>query len=174
MEKFYLGKGLQTKLNLKWDLYKLKMGEGVSLMEHMNVFSGLVDQLAKVDVKIEEKDQALLLLTSLPDSYENIITTILYGKDTLKMEEVESTLLSHEKRRKADDSQSSVFVAHDQNRRGRTTARGSSGHRWSKSKGREKGKQWYKCKEWGHIRPNCSLLKEKDDKGSYCSMISVA
>lgn len=70
----------------------------------MNVFSGLVDQLAKVDVKIEEKDQALLLLTSLPDSYENIITRILYGKDTLNMEEVESTHLPHEKRRKADDS----------------------------------------------------------------------
>ncbi|PRQ51350.1 putative RNA-directed DNA polymerase [Rosa chinensis] len=174
MEKLHLGKGLQTKLNLKRDLYKLKMGEGASLMEHMNVFRGLVDQLAKVDVKIEEEDQALLLLTSLPDSYENIITTILYGKDTLKMEEVESTLLNHEKRRKADDSQISVFVAQDQNRWGRSTARGSSGHSRSKSRGRGKGKQCYKCKEWGHIRPDCPLWKEKDDKGSDCSMTGIA
>ena len=172
LEKLYLGKGLQTKLNLKRDLYKLKMGEGASLMEHMNVFRGLVDQLARVDVKIEEEDQALLLLTSLPDSYENIITTILYGKDTLKMDEVESTLLSHEKRKKADDSQGSVFVAHGQNQRGRSTARGFSGH--SRSKSRGKGKQCYKCKEWGHIRVDCPLLKEKDDKGSDCSMAGVA
>ncbi|KAL6199900.1 hypothetical protein ACLB2K_029682 [Fragaria x ananassa] len=113
-------------------------------MEHMNVFSRLIVQLANVDVKIEEEDQALLLLTSLPDSYENIITTILYGKDTLKMEEVESTLLSHEKRRKVDDSQNPVFVAHGQNQRGRLIARGSSGHSRSKSKGRGKGKQCYK------------------------------
>lgn len=174
LEKLYLGKGLQTKLNLKRDLYKLKMGEGANLMEHMNVFSGLIDQLAKVDVKIEEEDQALLLLTSLPDSYENIITTILYGKNTLKMEEVESTLLSHEKRRKADDSQDSVFVAHGKNQRGRMTARGSSGHSRSKSRGRGKGKQCYKCKEWGHIKPDCPLLKEKDDKGSDCSMAGIA
>ncbi|KAL6185808.1 hypothetical protein ACLB2K_041931 [Fragaria x ananassa] len=101
LEKLYLRKGLQTKLNLKQDLYKLKMGEGESLMEDMNMFNELIDQLAKVDVNIEEEDQALLLLTSLQSCM-----------DTLKMEEVESTLLSHEKRRKADDSQRSVFVAH--------------------------------------------------------------
>ena len=97
LEKMYLGKNLTTKLNLKRDLYRLKMEEGGNLMNHMNVFHGLVDQLKKVGVKIEEEDEALLLLTSLPDSYDNIVTTVLYGKDTLKMEDVESTLLSNDK-----------------------------------------------------------------------------
>ncbi|KAK9937625.1 hypothetical protein M0R45_014403 [Rubus argutus] len=173
MEKLYLGKGLQTKLNLKRDLYKLKMEEGANLVEHLNVFKGLLAQLSNVEVKVEEEDKALLLLTSLPDSYENIITTILYGKDTLKLEDVESTLLSHAKRKKADDSQGSLFVTHGKNHRGRSTARGSSEHSRSKSRGRGKGKQCYKCKEWGHIKPDCPLMKEKDDKGSDNSMTGV-
>ena len=41
----------------------------MNLIEHLNVFKGLLDLLGRVDVKIEEKDQALLLLTSLPDSF---------------------------------------------------------------------------------------------------------
>jgi len=71
------------KLNLKWDLYRLKMEDGVNLMEHLNVFKGLLDQLGWVDVKVEEEDQTLLLLTLLPDSFEHIVTTVLYGKYTL-------------------------------------------------------------------------------------------
>ncbi|KAK9929136.1 hypothetical protein M0R45_026244 [Rubus argutus] len=85
MEKLYLGKGLQTKLNLKQDVYMLKMEEGANLVEHLNVFKGLLAQLTRVEVKVEEEDQALLLLTSFPNSYENIITTILYGKDILRL-----------------------------------------------------------------------------------------
>jgi len=79
---------------MKRDLYRLKMDDGANLMEHLNVFKGLLDQLGRVDVKVEEEDQELLFLTSLPDSFEHIITTVLYGKDTLQMREVESVLLS--------------------------------------------------------------------------------
>ncbi|GFZ21302.1 Calcineurin-like metallo-phosphoesterase superfamily protein [Actinidia rufa] len=68
LEKLYLAKSLTNKLHLKRQLYRLKMEEGGSLMEHMNVFNGYLDQLRKVDVKINEEDKALLLLTSLPDS----------------------------------------------------------------------------------------------------------
>ena len=173
LERLYLGKSLTTKLNLKRDLYKLKMQEGVNFMEHLSVFKGLLDQLARVDVKIEEEDQALLLLTSLPDSYDHIVTTILYGKDTVKMEEVEATLLSNEKRRKAEDSQESVCVTEGQNQRGRKTVKGSSSHSRSKSRGSGKGVQCYKCKEWGHIKRDCPNRSEKDGQGSDNSTTAV-
>jgi len=81
------------------------MEDGANLMEHLNVFKGLLDQLGRVDVKIEKEDQTLLLLTSLSDSFEHMVTTVLYGKDTLQMGEVESALLSYEKtRRKVEDN----------------------------------------------------------------------
>ena len=38
--------------DLKRQLYRLKMEDGGNLMDHMSVFNGLVDQLAKVDVEM--------------------------------------------------------------------------------------------------------------------------
>ncbi|WRX12427.1 hypothetical protein QQP08_004914 [Theobroma cacao] len=46
------------------------MEENGDLMKHMNEFDGIIDQLKKVDVKVEEKEKALLFLALLSDSYE--------------------------------------------------------------------------------------------------------
>ena len=53
-----------------------------------------------IDVKIDEEDKALILLSLLPESYDHIITTILYSKKTLILEEITSTLLSSEIRKR--------------------------------------------------------------------------
>ncbi|ONI29236.1 hypothetical protein PRUPE_1G188900 [Prunus persica] len=133
LERLYLNKSLNTKLNLKQDLYKLKMNEG------------LLNQLARVDVKIKEENKTFLLLTSLPNLYDRVLTTMFYDKYTLKMEDVEATLLSNEKRKIVEDS-------HSQNQKGRQTVRGSSSHNKSKSRDSGKGVQCYKCKELGHLK----------------------
>nr|GEX41941.1 zinc finger, CCHC-type [Tanacetum cinerariifolium] len=52
--------------------------------------------LAAIDTAISDKDQALLLLISLPSSYDNFMETLLYGRDTLKLEYVVATLYSRE------------------------------------------------------------------------------
>ncbi|KAH0997051.1 hypothetical protein GBA52_020915 [Prunus armeniaca] len=70
---------------------------------------------------------------------------MLYGKDTLKMEEVEATLLSHEKRRKVEDCQSSVFAAQGRNKKGRQTVKEFNCPNRSKSIDGKKDKQCYKC-----------------------------
>lgn len=166
LEKLYLRKSLTTKLNLKRELYRLKMEEGGNLMEHMNVFNGLLDQLAKAAVKIEEEDKALLLLTSLPDSYDNLVTTILCGKDSVGMEDVESILLSNDKRKRPNwgDNQSSALVSYGGNQRGRYDAKGFGGSSRSQSKERGKGvRRYYKCGEQGHFKRDCPRRKRNDD-----------
>ena len=40
----------------------------------------VISELLIVDVKIDEEDKALILLSSLPKSYDNIVTIMLYGK----------------------------------------------------------------------------------------------
>ncbi|GJW62326.1 zinc finger, CCHC-type containing protein [Tanacetum coccineum] len=52
--------------------------------------------LAAINTAISDEDQALLLLTSLPSSYDNFVETLLYGRDTLKLEDVLATLNSRE------------------------------------------------------------------------------
>ena len=72
------------------------MKEGTTVLEYINFFNKVISELLDVDVKIDEEDKALILLSSLSQSYDHIITTILYGKKTLILEKVMSTLLSNE------------------------------------------------------------------------------
>ena len=68
LEEQFMSKTLTRKLYLKRKLYGLKMQEGSDLAEHINVFNQLIADLGKVDVKIDEKGRAIILLCSLPGS----------------------------------------------------------------------------------------------------------
>nr|GEV44365.1 retrovirus-related Pol polyprotein from transposon TNT 1-94 [Tanacetum cinerariifolium] len=52
--------------------------------------------LAAINAAISNEDQALLLFTSLPSSYDNFVETFLYGRDSLKLEVVLAKLNSRE------------------------------------------------------------------------------
>nr|GEX41294.1 zinc finger, CCHC-type [Tanacetum cinerariifolium] len=60
---------------------------GKNQSEHIDEFHKLVGDLAVIDTTISDEDQTLLLLTSLPSSYDNFMDTLLYGRDTLKLED---------------------------------------------------------------------------------------
>ncbi|GMY32996.1 F-box/RNI-like superfamily protein [Fagus crenata] len=63
------------------------MKEGEDVMKHINIFNALINDLNRIDVQISEKDRALLLLASLPNTYEHFVTTLMFGKSTLKFNE---------------------------------------------------------------------------------------
>jgi len=48
--------------------------------------------LLALEVKLEKEDKALPLLSSLPPSYDHLTTTIMYGKETLKLEDIRQML----------------------------------------------------------------------------------
>jgi len=43
-------------------------------------FNMVISELLSIDVKIDEEDKALILPSSLSQSYDHIITTMLYSK----------------------------------------------------------------------------------------------
>jgi cell division cycle protein 20 (cofactor of APC complex) len=47
-------------------------------------------------VKIEDEDMAIVLLCSLPDSYDHLVTTLTYGKEKVQVDDVVAALLFHE------------------------------------------------------------------------------
>jgi hypothetical protein len=49
--------------------------------------------MLRIDIKFEDKDKVIMLLTSLPTSYEHLVTTLLYGKEILELEEISGALL---------------------------------------------------------------------------------
>ena len=83
LESLYMTKSLSNVLYLKKKLYELKMKEGAPIHEHLSIFNTIISDLLCVGENLQEDDKALLLLTSLPPAYEHLVTTILYGKESL-------------------------------------------------------------------------------------------
>ena len=71
---------------MKKQCYSLRMKKGTPILQHLNTFNRILSDLLALKVKVEEEDKALLLLSSLPSSYDHLKTTIMYGKETLELE----------------------------------------------------------------------------------------
>ena len=108
------------------------MGDGDSMTDHLNSFNTMVSQLIYVDIKLKEEDKCITLLCSLPNSYDNLVVEIgSTTKTTLKFEDVVTSLLLVEMRRKYMENHSiNAFLM----RPGHTKARGKSTGAPSKSR----------------------------------------
>ena len=69
------------------------MKEGTFILQHLNVFNKSLSDLLALEIKLEKEDKALMLLSSLPSSYDHLMTTIMYGKETLKLEDIRQMML---------------------------------------------------------------------------------
>ena len=71
---------------------------------YLDEINKILLDLKNIDVKIEEDDQAFFLLYSLPP-FENFVNNMLYGRDTLSLEDVKSSLHSKELRQSISGSE---------------------------------------------------------------------
>ncbi|KAL6128855.1 hypothetical protein ACLB2K_072208 [Fragaria x ananassa] len=63
--------------------FVFRMSEGTLVQNHIDEFIELISDLTNMDVKIDDEDQALILLWSLSHSFENFVGTMLYGREAL-------------------------------------------------------------------------------------------
>ena len=123
-------------------MYNLHISENIDALQHLSKFNGLISQLLQFQVTFDDKDKAILLLSSLP-SYENLMTTLLYGNDTLKFEQVSGSLLSYNKINKVSNNESQALVIE---KKGRSKGRMSRPQN-DRSRGRSKSRgKAYACK----------------------------
>jgi len=152
-------KSLAHRQLLKQQLYSFKMVKSKLISEQLAEFNKILDDLANIEVNVEDEDKALLLLCSLPKSFEYFKDTILCGKEgSTTLEEVQAALRTKEltkfKDLKVDDSGEGLNVS-----RGRNEHRGK-GKGKLRSKSRSKGfdKSKYKCflcHKLGHFKKDC-------------------
>ncbi|GKE30288.1 zinc finger, CCHC-type containing protein, partial [Tanacetum coccineum] len=146
-------------------LYTLQMHPSKSQSEHIDEFHKLVGDLAAIDTAISDMDQVLLLLTSLPSSYDNFMEALLYGRDTLKLEDVLATLNSRElqKMTKAKgDVGKGLYVrgrfSQIDIEQGKDSARSKSHERSSRLK-------CYICQFKEHFKRDCPRYNHKKSQG---------
>ena len=96
----YQYKSLVNKLFLRKKLYNLRMRDGDSVTEHMNVFNTVVRKLLSIEIKISDEDKCIILLFSLLDSWDSLAVAIGSNTTTLSFDDVVSSLLSKEMRQK--------------------------------------------------------------------------
>ena len=163
LEDKYMTKSVENRLYLKKKLFRFQYKKGTPMIEHLDNFNKILADLQNLDVEIIDEDMALLLLNSLPETYDHLTTTLLYGKDEVKFSDVSNALVNNEYRRKdqfdhTDTTPEALTVS-----RGRTNNRKSdksSGRGRSRSKGESSWRRPAKdecayCHQKGHWKKDC-------------------
>ena len=99
----------------------------------------------------------LSLLNSLPDNYDHLITTLLYGKDEIKYDDVSNVLINYEYHKKDKQAQrdmmTKVLIVNGM----------------SNDKKHEKDEGAY-CHKNGHWKKDCPLLQNKGKTDLFVSV----
>ncbi|KAG7594602.1 Zinc finger CCHC-type [Arabidopsis thaliana x Arabidopsis arenosa] len=160
LDTLYMTKSLQNKLLLKRRLFALRMQEGTPLKDHLDQLNSVLLEL-RIDVKVEDEDAALLLLVSLPLSYENFVESFIVNKVIVTLEEVRSALhrrlLRHQAAGTGTDNQGSGLVASGSNGLGYNK---KNRNRNQFSKGPKPDDVCNYCKERGHWKSDCPKRKQ--------------
>ncbi|KAL5863382.1 hypothetical protein ACOSQ3_000896 [Xanthoceras sorbifolium] len=167
LEKMYARTTAQNKANLMRRLVNLKYKDGNSVSEHMSEFQGIVDQLNSMKMTVDDELQALLMLSSLPKSWDTLVVSVSNsapdGKLTMDM--VKDRMLNEESRRK-DEGHTPENEALVTEKQGKQEWRGRSKnpHNQSQQRGRSKSrsrhdKKCHHCGKLGHFIRECRKLK---------------
>ncbi|KAL5129021.1 Retrovirus-related Pol polyprotein from transposon TNT 1-94 [Glycine soja] len=146
-----------NKVYLMRRLFNLKIGEGISVTDHINEFNTILAQLESIQIKFEDEVKALILLSSLPDISSST------RENTLKLNDIRDLILSEDVC-KRDSGKSSSHVSNSAlNIEGRRmTAQNGRGRSKSRGKGQTKFRSDIIC--WNCDKRVQSTKEEQDSQ----------
>ena len=77
-------KTLAKKIHFRRKLYSTRLQSGSSMVEHVNALRTIGEHLESLEDPVADKDMVMILLSSLPSEFNNLITTL----ETLKEEKL--------------------------------------------------------------------------------------
>jgi hypothetical protein len=84
---------------LRKKMYLLRMSEGSSVTEHLNIFNNIISQLSSLDTKIIEEEECISVLCSCSGSWDRLVMDIGINTTKLALKYMVSSLLLEEMRR---------------------------------------------------------------------------
>jgi hypothetical protein len=110
-------------------LFNLKMVEEELVAQHLNEFNTIINQLASMEIDFDDEIRALIMLASLPNSWEAMRMAVSSSAWTskLKYEDIRDLILSEEMHRKDSSEASCSGAALNLETRGRGYGRSEFG-----------------------------------------------
>ena len=130
-----------NKLALRRKLHNLRLKDGQSVQKHVKALTEIFDELSVIGDPLDEENQVVHVLASLPESYDMLVTALEASPEVPKLAVVTERLLHEELKRKEKDT-STIEV------KAMTAKYRSSG----------KGPKCHHCGKFGHIRRECREL----------------
>lgn len=129
-----------NKLELRRNVFSLRLKNGESVQEHIKAMTDIFDGLSVISDPVSEEDRVVHLLASLPDSYNMLVTALEANIHVPKIEVVIEHLLHKERKLKG---WADVRVSSDKAITG-------------KQRSKAKGPKCHHCGKFRHISRNCN------------------
>ena len=162
LSNMYEKSSAANKVFMIRELVNTRIKEDSSVTKQINKTNSILARLMSVGIKFNDEVQALLLLSSLPDSWSGTVTIVTSsaGSDGFTFEKIHDLIIGEDVRRRSSHESSSetLYVI-----RGKKNIRDSG----SKNKGRSQSKTrdcssvtCWNCKEVRHFRNQCPNDKQ--------------
>ena len=111
----YENPSTNNKVHLMKKLFNLKKAEDTPVVQHLNEFNTITNQLSTVEIEFDDELRALILLASLPNIWEAMRMAVSNsaGKSKLKYDDIQDLILSEEVRGRdanINNAQDQAFV----------------------------------------------------------------
>lgn len=155
IEEVHRPTGPARKVTIFKSMINLKMAEGSVMNNHLNSFFDLADKLNELDIKLPDELLTIILLSSLPPSFENFVVAIESRDELPKSNVMKNKLLEEFNRRDSGSGSAplegeSAFYVKNQ-RQNQASKQNPRSHQSSQQ---YRG-NCYKCNRKGHYASTC-------------------
>lgn len=164
---------MTNKIFLKERLFGYKMNTTKSLEQNLDEFFRITIELANLGEgeALNDENQAIILLNSMPNSYKEVKSTIKYERTSITLEEVLSALRLRDlelktERQSTSSGENYLFRGRSHQRNNNQRGKSNSKFRGRSSlRGANESKKCYHYGKIGHIKKHCyTWLRKNKDK----------